>query len=181
MTNKRQTRSRATSVGPVRRGKVKMKELSMVQVFGRTDNKGQVMVETAIVLMFLLVLVFGIIEFGRALYTKNMLNNAARAGARAAVVMSPLNNLPRTYTNASTVDNIQQNIFGSIFYVDKSPSLLSATVCVADNTGACTAKPAAASGDPVNVIVTYTGFQSVVPGLVPLSPNLTGIATMRYE
>src|SRR5689334_11210220 len=89
--------------------------------------KGQAMVETALVLFILVLFVFGITEFGRAMYTKNTLNNAARAAARAAVVTSPLNNLPRTYTSASTNDNIKQNIFGSLFYITQSQ--VTATVC----------------------------------------------------
>ena len=42
------------------------------------------MVEMAFVLFLLVVLIFGMTEFGRAMYIKNTLNNAARAGVRAA-------------------------------------------------------------------------------------------------
>ena len=139
------------------------------------------MVETAFVLFILVLLAFGITEFGRAMYTKNTLNNGARAGARAAVVTNPLDNLPRTYTSASTSDNIQQNIFGSLFYINKAPAKLSASVCVADNAGNCTAKATAATGDTVKVTITYTGFTSVVPKLIPITNTLVGTASMRYE
>jgi Flp pilus assembly protein TadG len=150
-----------------------------------TKNKGQALVETALVLMILVVLVFGIVELGRAMYTKNTLNNAARAGARAAVVTSPLINLPRSYPSYNTTDNIYNNIFGSLFYVDKSS--ITATVCVADSSGACTANTPAASGDPIKVSITYSGFIYVIPslfgptGLIPLTSTFTGSATMRYE
>ena len=50
------------------------------------------MVEMAFVIFLLVLLVFGITEFGRAMYTKNTLNNAARAGARVAVVTAGINN-----------------------------------------------------------------------------------------
>jgi Flp pilus assembly protein TadG len=141
-------------------------------------SKGQAMVETAFVLFILVTIAFGITEFGRALYTKNTLNNAARAGVRAAVVTSPLNGLQRTYTNVAG-DNIQQNIFGSLFYMNKA--LVTANVCVADNTGACTASTKAVSGDVVKVTVTYTGFKSVVPKLAKITGTLVGQASMRYE
>ena len=165
----------------------KMKELSMkLRELGRThNNKGQAMVETALVLMLLVVLIFGMTEFGRAMYTKNTLNNAARAGARAAIVTNPLNSLTRTYPSFSTTDSIYNNIFGSLLYIDKTQ--VTATVCVVDNTGACTGKTPAGPGDPVNVTVTYTGFNSVVPrligptGMIRLSSTLIGSATMRYE
>lgn len=49
-------------------------------------SKGQSMVETILVLPLLLLLIFGIIEFGRVYYTYIMLSNAAREGARYAAV-----------------------------------------------------------------------------------------------
>jgi Flp pilus assembly protein TadG len=47
------------------------------------------MVEFAIVLPVLLLLVFGIIDFGRALYTQNNLTSAVREGARFAAAYMP--------------------------------------------------------------------------------------------
>jgi Flp pilus assembly protein TadG len=47
------------------------------------------MVEFAIVLPVLLLLVFGIIDFGRALYTLNNLTSAVREGARYASAYMP--------------------------------------------------------------------------------------------
>ena len=50
------------------------------------DARGQSLIEFALILPMMLVVMFMITEFGRALYTYNVLNTAARAGARAAVV-----------------------------------------------------------------------------------------------
>ena len=50
------------------------------------NSTGQALVEMAIILPLLLLLVMGIFEFGRAMYIKNTLTQAARAGARTAVV-----------------------------------------------------------------------------------------------
>ena len=47
------------------------------------------MIEFAIVLPVLLMLVFGITEFGRALWTVNVMTSAAREGVRVAVVTGP--------------------------------------------------------------------------------------------
>lgn len=52
----------------------------------RTQRVGAVAVEMAIVLPLLLVLVFGIIEFGRAMMVQQILVNTAREAARRAVV-----------------------------------------------------------------------------------------------
>ena len=57
----------------------------MLTRFFRTE-KGQAMVEFALVLPLLLALLCGIIDFGWLYYNQITLNNAAREGARYAVV-----------------------------------------------------------------------------------------------
>lgn len=52
----------------------------------RRSDHGQSVIEFALVLPILLLVVFGITEFGRALMTVNVLNAAAREGARVAAV-----------------------------------------------------------------------------------------------
>jgi len=49
-------------------------------------QRGAAAVEFAILLPFLVVLVFGIIEFGLLLYNQQVITNASREGARAAIV-----------------------------------------------------------------------------------------------
>ena len=53
------------------------------------DTRGQSVIEFALVLPLLLVVVFGITEFGRAWMTMNVLTSAAREGCRLAVVTAP--------------------------------------------------------------------------------------------
>jgi Flp pilus assembly protein TadG len=50
------------------------------------DDSGQALVEFALVLPMLLLLVFGIIEFGRAWNARQVLTDAAREGTRTMVV-----------------------------------------------------------------------------------------------
>src|SRR5882724_1302459 len=52
-------------------------------------EKGQALVEFATVTLLFFTLVFGIIEFGRALWTWNTIAQATRAGARYAAVEIP--------------------------------------------------------------------------------------------
>ena len=47
-------------------------------------SKGQALVELALALALLIPLIFGVFEFGRAMYIKNTLLNAAREGVRQA-------------------------------------------------------------------------------------------------
>jgi Flp pilus assembly protein TadG len=55
--------------------------------FFRRDD-GAAMVEMAIVLPLFLLLVFGVIDFGRLLFTSNSMASAVREGARQAAVMA---------------------------------------------------------------------------------------------
>jgi Flp pilus assembly protein TadG len=142
------------------------------------NNNGQTIVETALSIIILFLVIFGITEFGRAMYIKNMLNNASRAAARAAVVTPDLNpsNTTTTYdygsfSSRSDTDTIQQKVFDSLFYVKKAD--IKATV-------ESTHSPAQ-SGDTVTVQVTLQNFTSFVPKLIKIGNTLVGTASMRYE
>ena len=52
----------------------------------RFSQSGNAIIEFALILPILLLVVFGITEFGRMLMTVNVLNAAAREGARVAVI-----------------------------------------------------------------------------------------------
>jgi len=54
------------------------------------NQKGATAVEFAIVLSLLLALIFGIIEFGLAIFNRQVITNAAREGARAGIVSRPV-------------------------------------------------------------------------------------------
>ena len=62
------------------------------------NKRGAAMVEFALVLPILIMLLFGIIELGRAFYTWSLMSEAVREGARAGVV--ELNNT--TAVNVAT-------------------------------------------------------------------------------
>lgn len=59
----------------------------------RTDRneRGQALVEFALVISLLAFLLLGIFDFGYAVFTNNLLNNAAREGARAGSIISNSN------------------------------------------------------------------------------------------
>lgn len=52
----------------------------------RQDERGTSIVEMALVLPLFMLLVLGVMDFGRAIYVRNILANAARDGARFAIV-----------------------------------------------------------------------------------------------
>lgn len=55
----------------------------------RRSQRGASAVEFALVLPILIVLLFGIVEFGLLMYNKAVITNASREGARAGIVFSP--------------------------------------------------------------------------------------------
>ncbi|HEU4941297.1 MAG TPA: TadE/TadG family type IV pilus assembly protein [Candidatus Eisenbacteria bacterium] len=55
----------------------------------RRSESGTALIEFAFVLPILLVLAMGMLDFGRAFHMKSLLDQAAREGARVAVVTSP--------------------------------------------------------------------------------------------
>src|SRR5690348_4657403 len=116
--------------------------------------KGQAMVEAAFVLFILVLLTFGITEFGRAMYTKNTLNNAARAGARCAIVRLPsgCNSTPTTPCwDGSDIAVITQCVRSAISAI-VNPANVTVTVFLngVDVTGGSTAGHPV-SGDTVTV------------------------------
>ena len=54
-------------------------------------RRGAAVVEFAVVAPVLFLVIFGIIEFGRAMMVSHLVNNAARAGARKAILESSSN------------------------------------------------------------------------------------------
>jgi len=70
----------------------------MDQHRNRTNERGGTLVEFSIAATVFLMVLFGVVEFGRALWTHNALTDAARKGARYAVVHQA--------SDASSVKNV---------------------------------------------------------------------------
>ena len=63
----------------------------------KNDARGQAMVEFALVLPLLLILLIGVFEFGRAWNVYHAVTDAARLGARSAVVADPVTTQDSVY------------------------------------------------------------------------------------
>lgn len=130
----------------------------MKMIFGRffKSDKGQSIVEFALVLPLFILLVFGIIEFGRMWETVNVLTSAAREGARAAAVSAP---------DMTSAINAAQNVLNA-------GNVSNATI---NATG-----PNGASEVTVTVTLSYIPLTgAIVPGIGPF--YLSRSTTMRWE
>jgi Flp pilus assembly protein TadG len=55
----------------------------------KLNERGAVAAEFALLLPLLLIILFGIIDFGMMMYSREIVTNAAREGARAGIVQGP--------------------------------------------------------------------------------------------
>lgn len=131
----------------------------------RRKRQGAAAVEFAIVAPVFFLMVFGMIEFGRAIMVQQVLTNASREGARVAVLDSTT---PTASLVANTVDNY----------------LESAGVTGANVTVDPTEPTTAGYGDPVTVSVEIP-FSSVswlpAPMFLNADTNLKASTVMRRE
>lgn len=162
---------------------------------GRRDGctRGQALVEFAFIAPLFFLLMFSIIEFGRAVYYIQVLNGAAREGARYAIVhgsaaLCPSGPMPGGATNpcdptgAKVAAAVRQYAFGIV-----DNGTLAVTRCW-NTAGAPSATCANASNDfgpgndqrgsPVYVHVSFT-YSTLIAAIVPLPPfTLQGESTL---
>ena len=132
-------------------------------------QQGAAAVEFAIILPILTVLVFGIIEFGLALYDKAVITNASREGARAGIVFK--DPIVSDDEITAVINNYCQNnlvTFGT----------------VKDATTTINREGASASGDNLTVTVVYTYDYLLLPGFISSLTgglNMNATTVMRME
>ncbi|QXE92305.1 pilus assembly protein [Geomonas subterranea] len=156
------------------------------------DQKGQALVETAIVLPLLILLIMGLFEFGRFLYLKNTINNAARAGARAAAVtpkfdaaLHPDGMAATGVTHTMSCTDSEYAASNGAVYRSICNSLFNGipkNEVVVDIVYTDLATPAGlSSGDSVSITLTWDKFEAVLPILIPITNRIKAEASMRYE
>lgn len=137
---------------------------------GRRGQSGQNLVEFAIIVVLLLSLVLGILEFGRAWMTFQVITNASREGARLAA-------LPTGFSNVSGVTDKVNTYLTS---ANLSPARASVSVTNVDGpTGTDAVVTVQYQADLLLLgpIVRLMDNSSTLPGTL----QLTGRATMRNE
>jgi Flp pilus assembly protein TadG len=127
----------------------------------RRPERGAAAIEMALVLPFLVMLIFGIVDLGRAFMTEILLTNAAREGSRVAQLTRDAADLGNVTTRAQAAAELDPTT--------------SATVTIAPSTG-CTA--AATTEVTVTVSTSFNWlFLDNLPGIT--SPQtLTGTSVI---
>jgi len=128
---------------------------------------GQALVEFALVVPLLIILIFGIIEFGVLLYDKAVITNASREGARYGIVLRQTR-----YTKAE-IEAVAQSYCQNhlVTFVGTSVPVANATFTTQN------------FGDPLSVQVSYNYAFLVLPKFLGLGQtlNLQATTVMKYE
>jgi len=132
------------------------------------DQKGVAAVEFALILLPLVLLIFGAIEFTTALYDKAVITNASREGARAGIVYDD----PRR-SNSDILDAVNRYCSDNMISLGGASDISTQITRGGDT-----------AGDPLTVRVTYTYNFLVLPNFITsLAPGITMEAetVMRME
>ena len=111
------------------------------------SQDGSVILETALMIGVLLLLAFGMVDFGRVMYTSNSLISAARDGARVGAVQATV--------NTTTIKSVVRGRFNQ--YTFGGDTLTDAAITVTDNSS-----PPPNTPPSIRVRITYT-FKWISP------------------
>ncbi len=123
------------------------------------NNKGQSVVEFALIVPILLLLVFGIVEFGYAFYNKAVMEHAARSTLRMASV-------------GKDISQVAQNAVNSV-----EPLLGGATASTSEGGGCTTIILSPSSGNSMTVNITPSYSSSLKTGD---SMSISILYTLNY-
>jgi Flp pilus assembly protein TadG len=117
----------------------------------RSSQRGTVLAEFTIVSLAALLIIFGIIDFGRALYMYHLVSDGARLGTRYAIVNGPV----ACPSPAPSTDPLQSYVSSQAPLA--GPGALTVTTsCPGGNTGcSSTSSPYDGYGCTVSVTVAY--------------------------
>lgn len=126
----------------------------------RSGERGAVLEEFALAGLVSLLLIFGIFEFGRALFTYDLVANGARLGTRYAIVRGSSCAVAGCPATTATIQSyVQDNSPG----IEKSKLTVSTTWAAS---GGCIASPFQGHGCVVTVSASYPFHFAAFPYLL---------------
>jgi Flp pilus assembly protein TadG len=146
---------------------------ALVPRHGARKSRGSALTEFALVIPFLLTGIFGVIDFGRALYSYHFVSSAAREASRWASVRGKGCTAYATDCPVTMPDSIQDYVAAiAPFGIDRSPAKLQVNASwPPPPTGGNSCKQTGYAGCAVLVTVTYN-FKFVLPflpsGTIPM-------------
>jgi Flp pilus assembly protein TadG len=149
----------------------------------KTDDKGQNLVEFALVVSLLLAILFGIAEFGRAWFYSNHLTNSVRAAARYGAVLTPFDsNQVKQYL----IREIDNEGAGPLHAADINDAGTTVQVFSSYSSATPVSDANITKGDTIKVRVTYNFRVLVGSYLLPFFPfnesnPIVRTAEMQYE
>ncbi len=149
-------------------------QFSNTPVHRRNPRRGAALVEMALVLPLFLMVVLGIIEFGRAMMVCQMVTNAAREGARRAIIEDS--------TNTAVEQQINDFLTGTL---NVSANEITTTITITpgpgnENPGNQLSKSENGDLISIRVSVPYNSV-SFISGRFLAGKNLIGQSSMRHE
>ena len=127
------------------------------------NERGNSVVEIALILPVLLVLFLGIIEVGFLLFAHVQVANAVREGARTG-------SLCRLHANCDTLTAVvKANVFAEAQFLNMTDAGSGGNTTVVVQPASLVSIPTV--GDPITVTVTYNHSPPFVSGLVPMFPD----------
>ena len=127
----------------------------------REPSRGQSLVEFALVLPLFVLLLFGILDFGRAVLAYNSISNAAREGARTAIVNQRVSDIQGRAVDQATGVQLASTDVRIAFRESSNPNNVS-NVCQQSGTPA----PRVGCVAVVTVRTVYQAATPVIGGLV---------------
>jgi Flp pilus assembly protein TadG len=127
------------------------------------DERGNSLVEIALILPVILILFLGIIEVSFLLFAHVQVANAVREGARTG-------SLCRLHANCDTLtDVVKANVFAEAQFLNMTDASSGGNTTVVVQPSSLASIPAV--GDPITVTVTYNHSPPFVSGYVPMFPD----------
>ena len=143
-------------------------KLTRISKLGRS-SRGQSLVEFALVLPLMLVVAFIITEFGRALWTQNVLTEAAGNAARAAIVSNSANYQAAATAAANRI--LDANGMGTT--AKSNPSTVTATLEVDPGTNTQVVR--------VRITRSFSFIPGKEGGLLPTTPGAGKNASIQLN